>query len=69
MDEFYTKTFSDAIDFCAENGGIENPLTITPILSDENYLDCSFWQIPESDLKEHVRIFTMENVKNKRQTG
>jgi len=48
---------------------MENPLTTIPILTDENYLQCSFWNISKTELKKVVKEFAVERSKNKRNTG
>ena len=39
------------------------------MLTDENYLEFSFWNISKTELKKIVKEFAMERSKNKRHTG
>ena len=52
-----------------EFGGIENPLIVTPVLSDENYLGYSYWNMSKSHLKVDVQELSNIRIKNKKHTG
>ena len=52
-----------------EFGGIENPLIVTPVLSDENYLGYSYWNMSKSNLKVDVQELSNIRIKNKKHTG
>ena len=52
-----------------EFGGIESPLIVTPVLSDENYLGYSYWNMSKSHLKIDVEKLSNIRIKNKKHTG
>ena len=58
--DFIFESFSNAVHLCANYGGIENPLTETPILTDENYRNFSNWSISKSSVKKYF----IENSEN-----
>ena len=67
--EFRRDLFANALAICEANGGMENPLTTIPILTDENYLEFAFWNISKIEVKKAVKEFAIERSKNKRHTG
>ena len=52
-----------------EFGGIESPLIVTPVLSDDNYLGFSYWNISTSHLRMDAEELSNINIKDKKHTG
>ena len=50
-------------------GGIESPLIVTPVLSDDNYLGFSFWNISTSHLRVDAKELSNIKIKDKKHTG
>ena len=52
-----------------EFGGIESPLIVTPVLSDDNYLGFSYWNISTSHLRVDAKELSNIKIKDKKHTG